>query len=176
MITDTKDILFDFLRTNDDMIRPLLDHKRYEQIVDTAIDNCKSSISLDSQNLEIISTGLLHYILTKSMMPSQRKTSMNGIDMDIVIPGLRELRYNSQNALVIVICCDTRVAGYRLAQTGTIQPTSDNIWLLTQDTDTSHARTYSIYQKKPDLGDMIHDMIKFVKSHRHNRLGITGGP
>ena len=174
MIPDTKEVLFDFLHANKDRILPLLAHRRYAQLVEMAIDGCKASISLDAQNMEIIATGLLHYILTKSLIPSQRKTSVDGIRIDIAIPGLREMRRNAQNVAVIIICCESDVAEQRLAQTGQVQPVSDNIWLLTQDTDVSHARTYSIYQKKPDLGDMVHDIIKFVKSRRQRQMGIVG--
>ena len=176
MVQDTKEILFDFLHTNKNRILPLLAHRRYAQLADMAIDRCRASISLDVQNTEIIATGLLHYILTKSLIPSQRKTSMGDIKIDIAIPGLRKMRQNAQNALIIIISCESDVAKQRLAQTNQIQPVMDNIWLLTQDTDVSHARTYSIYQKKPDLGDMMHDMIKFVKSRRQHQLGIVGSP
>lgn len=174
MVQDTKEVLFDFLHANKNSILPLLAHRRYAQLANMAIHECKASISLDVQNMEIIATGLLHYILTKSLMPSQRKISMDDIKIDIVIPGLREMRRDVQNAVVIIVCCESDVAKQRLAQTNQIQPIIDNIWLLTQDTDVSHARTYSIYQKKPDLGDMIHDLIKFVKSRRQHQLGIVG--
>lgn len=174
MVQDTKEVLFDFLHTNKNRILPLLAHRRYAQLADMAIDGCKASISLDAQNTEIIATGLLHYILTKSLIPSQRKTFVDDVKIDIAIPGLREMRQNAQNAVVIIVCCESDVAKRRLAQTSQVQPVTDNIWLLTQDADVSHARTYSIYQKKPDLGDMMHDLIKFVKSRRQRQLGIVG--
>lgn len=167
-------MLFEILHADKDSMLPLLAHHRYTRFVDTAIDRCQARMLLDAQNIETVATGLLHYMLTRLLIPSQRKISMHDTSIDVVIPGLREMQSDAHNGLVIIICCDAHIARQRLAQTRIIQPIKDNIWLLTQDTDVSHARTYYIHQRKPDLGEMMHDIAGFVKSHKQHRLGITG--
>ena len=51
----------------------------------------------------MLATGIMHYLLTVALIPSQRKIKYKGVDVDIVIPDIRTLEKDSKKALVLYI-------------------------------------------------------------------------
>lgn len=120
--------------------------------------------------LETLATGILHYILTISGTPSQRKVEYNGIHVDIVVPGIKKLHLNPASALIVQIGCNCQEITSRRFHTMQIQPIHSNTFYLTQECNIP--RRYTIYGKDATFPDMINDIIQFAADHQHNRLGI----
>lgn len=167
-----KDALFAVLES--EQFTQLAVQRRYDQIGRRAIPVCYGVVkdmAPRSEILETLATGVLHYILTKSGTPSQRKVTHKGVDIDIVIPGTRELQKNPQDALIIQVCCDCDRIAERLRQTSTIQPIPENVWILTQDCEGPHH--YTISGENTTIPDMILRLMRFANKRRHYRLRMA---
>ncbi len=121
--------------------------------------------------LETLATGVLHYVLTRSRTPSQRNIEYDGVEMDVVVPGTRELRRDPGSALVIQIGCDCDALKARLRRTLEVQPVRPNVWCLTQDC--GGARAYTISGDGATFPRMVDDVIRFAADRRHDRLGMV---
>lgn len=167
-----KDALFSLLES--ERFTMMAARGRYDQIAREAVSGCahmtESSETRDAA-LETLATGVLHYILTKSGTPSRRKAAYGGVELDITIPGTRELERDPGSALVIQVCCDCGLIAERLRRTGAVQPVRENIWILTQDcTGPFH---YTISGEGATFPRMVTRLIRFAGEHRHDRLGMA---
>ena len=147
---------------------------RYDQIALEAVSECAGMAECAETRdatLETLATGVLHYILTKSGTPSRRKAVCGGVELDIAIPGTRELEKDPGSVLVIQVCCDCGQAAERLRRTGTVQPVRENIWILTQDC--AGPFHYTISGKNATFPRMVTRLIRFAEAHRHDRLGMV---
>lgn len=116
-------------------------------------------------------TGLLHYILTMALIPSQRSVLKDRIDVDIVIPDLKSLE--SDPAKTIVICIpalhDNDIKN-QIQLMEKIQPKRDNIWYVTeQQTD---KKTYSV--RDETIYHIVDDLQEFLKSAGTTKLRLFG--
>lgn len=167
-----KDALFSLLES--ERFTMMAARGRYDQIAREAVSGCahmtEGSETRDAA-LETLATGVLHYILTKSGTPSRRKAAYGGVELDITIPGTRELERDPGSALVIQVCCDCGLIAERLRRTGAVQPVRENIWILTQDcTGPFH---YTISGEGATFPRMVTRLIRFAGEHRHDRLGMA---
>ena len=167
-----KDALFSLLES--ERFAMMAARGRYDQIAREAVSGCahmtEGSETRDA-TLETLATGVLHYILTKSGTPSRRKAAYGGVELDITIPGTRELERDPGSALVVQVCCDCGLIAERLRRTGAVQPVRENIWILTQDcTGPFH---YTISGEGATFPRMVTRLIRFAGEHRHDRLGMA---
>ena len=79
--------------------------------------------------LIVLCEALLHFILTASGYPSQRKITFNNQEIDIVIPDLRTLKTKPNNSLIIKFYKD-HSALEDLKNIERIQPHTNNIWIV----------------------------------------------
>lgn len=54
-----------------------------------------------SEKIISFAEGLIHYLLTVALIPSQRKITFSSVDVDVVIPDISTLSSKPENALVI---------------------------------------------------------------------------
>lgn len=163
-----KDTLFDLLES-ERYVR-MADGGHWGRIAREAVAECIHIAGSDTGVLETLATGILHYILTKSGTPSHRKAIHDGVELDIVIPGTRELRKDPGSVLVIQVCCDCKDAAGRLRRTGMVQPASENIWILTQDCP--GPRRHTISGERATMPEMVERMVQFARERRYDRLGM----
>lgn len=167
-----KDALFSLLES--ERFATMAARGRYDQIAREAVSECAhmtEGAETRDATLETLATGVLHYILTKSGTPSRRKAAYGGVELDITIPGTRELERDPGSALVIQVCCDCGLIAERLRRTGAVQPVRENIWILTQDcTGPFH---YTISGEGATFPRMVTRLIRFAGEHRHDRLGMA---
>lgn len=167
-----KDALFSLLES--ERFAMMAARGRYDQIAREAVSECAhmtEGAETRDAALETLATGVLHYILTKSGTPSRRKAAYGGVELDITIPGTRELERDPGSALVIQVCCDCGLIAERLHRTGAVQPVRENIWILTQDcTGPFH---YTISGEGATFPRMVRRLIRFAGEHRHDRLGMA---
>jgi len=132
-----KEFLFSYI--TDKKIQEKLIHGNNSNIIEKIISDCYQAIlKLEGDNDEKISTlqiALLHYFLTNLLIPSQRKVSINGIKVDIVIPNVKSLTNEPKNSLIIYIPkkSDNVLIQKKLETLSKIQPFEDNIWLVNDD-------------------------------------------
>ncbi|MEM3090044.1 MAG: hypothetical protein QXY22_05695 [Candidatus Nitrosotenuis sp.] len=127
----------------------------------------------DSKGIAAFAESFLHYLLTNALIPSQRKITVNGVCVDIVIPDVRVLASNPQKALILFFVRDDDMSAIRtsLEQLKKIQPASENIWLVSKNTHSLPNRTY-IVDASRNFSDILEDMRGFVSSGPSSKFRI----
>lgn len=165
-----KDVLFDRLNTHN--AERLISAHDYAELIEYVMPymmDISHNVAPYEESAVAISTGMLHYILTVSATPSQRRVAHKDVDVDIVLPDMRQLNRDPSLAVVIQICPNCDAARQRLHSTATIQPVQKNIWLLTP-----YDCYYSMFDGSPSFSDLLHDIMQFSRTHNQNRLGLLG--
>ena len=99
------------------------------------------------EKVEIIDLceALLHFLLTASGYPSQRKITFNNQEIDIVIPDLRTLKSKPKNSVIIKF-----YKGHSpledLKNIEMIQPHTDSIWVVSTLPILTKNRNYVLYR------------------------------
>ena len=105
---DIKDILYSTLdKIGKEKIRMevISEIEMSETCCNEILEHCKNSMDdeLDEESFGNLCEALLHFMLTASMLPSERKVSWKGSGLDVVIPSLKMLSKSPEKALVIQI-------------------------------------------------------------------------
>jgi len=115
--------------------------------------------------------GLFHYLLTNALIPSQRKITVNGTDIDMVIPDARTLSSSPKNAIVIHFAKSPETSGRHLAAVGAIQPARENVWVVSYKGAVPGYKTYEIAGSQ-SIGDLFEDIKKFASTTPQSRFKI----
>lgn len=136
----------------------------------------KSDIdSLDgdkTENYEKFAESLMHYILTNTLIPSQRKITVNQIELDIVIPDVRTLKTTSKDAIVLVFPKTNNIKAIqqRLESINVLQPISQNIWLVQKSSTNTTYKTYEL--ENGSFFDIIDDIKKAIAGKAQSKFKI----
>lgn len=145
--------------------------------ISTIFSHCLSNLDKVEGNNETalgaIAEGLIHYLLTLAMIPSQRKISLDSVDVDIVIPDARTLSTNPDEAVVIYFpkTNEQQTIKDNVSKLAKIQPKSDNIWLVVSKPISTNAKTYTL-DKEFSFAKIINDLISFSSGKKQSKLKI----
>jgi hypothetical protein len=120
---------------------------------------------VSSDNEKVIGTlseAVLHFMLTSSTLPSERKMRLNGeLVIDVAIPNLRILKINPSKSIIVQFIKEAQDLN-KVAKLQFIQPNSENIWVVVHKPLTvAKYKTYSIF---PDsFSNIIVDVHNFLK-------------
>lgn len=170
-----KDYLFDYLKKSEKRIQELVSQSKFTEIIDDVLENCYDKVILmGEEGLGILAMGLLHYLLTNALIPSQRKIDYNGIQIDIIIPDLKTLEIDPKKTLIVCIpkAIDKIIIEQKLEQLQKIQPIKDNIWLVTAKKLDIQTKTYVIEKKNASFSKIIQDIGQFVNVQGQNKFKI----
>ena len=104
---EIKEILYDEIdKVGKNHIRTLLTNhiSNSKTIIDLLLNNCSNLINkdnIDEDESVCISEALLHFILTMSMIPAERKISIDDIPVDVLVPNSKNLKMDNNNAIII---------------------------------------------------------------------------
>ncbi len=115
-----------------------------EKRCDEILEECKKLIGsgMSEESLVDLCEALLHFLLTASLLPSERKVNLSGIELDLVVPSLKMLKKDPDKALVIQIIRENEELA-ELEGTKSMQPYDENIWLVSaRKLDTYHKNYY----------------------------------
>ena len=172
-----KDFLFDYLKKLEKNTQEPTSQVKFTEIIDNVLENCYDkviSIGGKEESLGVLATGLLHYLLTNALVPSQRKIEYGGIQIDIVIPNLKTLKIDPKKTLIICIpkTIDKNSIEQKLNQLQKIQPVKDNIWLVVTKKLDFQNKTYVIEKKNASFSKIIYDIAKFTNVQGHSKFKI----
>lgn len=148
------------------------------KIIDEIISNCYPKIlqiggNID-ENLGIFAESLMHYLLTISLIPSQRKVSQNNVEIDIIIPDLKTLNSNPKDSIIIYfpkVGNDVMIE-HGLLKLEKIQPAKENIWLVLRADLQMKNRTYHI-DNYGSFTKILDDITEFLSSRKQSKLKIV---
>jgi hypothetical protein len=139
-----------------------------QKYIDLLMNKCIRNLisaELSSDHDRVIGTlseAVLHFMLTISTLPSERKIRLNGeLGIDVVIPNLRILKINPSKSIIVQFVKEGQELE-KISKLQFIQPNGKNIWVVSQKPLTvAKFKTYSIF---PDsFSNIIVDIHNFLK-------------
>ncbi|HEX7143366.1 MAG TPA: hypothetical protein VF222_12900 [Nitrososphaeraceae archaeon] len=113
----------------------------------------KDNIDSDSNNFEkplsILCESFLHFLLTTTSLPSQRKIMLNELEIDLVIPDIKTLYKDPKKTLIIIFYKDSSTSEY-IKNLDKIQKNKENIWLVSSTPLDINYRNYVLYENKEE--------------------------
>jgi hypothetical protein len=128
-----------------------------------------------SEKMVSFAEGLVHYLLTVALIPSQRKTSLSSIGVDVVIPDVPTLSSSPQDALVIAFpkTNDLQSIKKRVTELTKIQPHKENIWFVLENELPLEVKTYRVHNNdNASFSNIINDIIWFTSNKKQSKLKI----
>ena len=128
----------------------------------------------DDETLGILCEALLHFMLTASQLPSERKVTVSSIELDIIIPSSRSLANNPARTIVIqVVKTEGDMAKIRKAEQ--IQPRRENVWTISAKSLTHQSRNYNLEDGKCKYASLISDINAFLAEKGISSLKMFHG-
>jgi len=88
------------------------------------------SVSNKDETIVVLSEALLHFMLTVSTLPSERKIQVkDNPTIDVVIPSLQSLKRTPDKSIIIEIIRN-KMDSDKISQLEFLQPNHKNIWLI----------------------------------------------
>ncbi len=146
------------------------------EVIKSIFGQCLSKIEKGEQKpdtLVTISEGLMHFLLTATMIPSKRKTVFQSVDIDIAVPDTVTLGTSPQDVVVILFPKTDNVDEIRsqIENMKKVQPNHDNIWIVLQNEAQLDAKTYTL-RDSMTFSNIINDLIGFTSSKKQSKLKI----
>jgi hypothetical protein len=105
-----------------------------KHIIEELMKNCLNSLDRKTlRDSEWVSIGeaLIHYMLTVMVLPSQRKITINGFEVSVVIPNAKNICKNQDQVIIIQFYIDDNNTIKNIVdKLKTIQPLMENIWIV----------------------------------------------
>ena len=172
-----KEYLFNYIKKSEKRFQILFSQTKLDVIIDDIIKNCYYKISLmndKEESLGVFATGILHYMLTNVLLPSQRKIEYSGVEIDIIIPDLKTLEKDPKKTLIICIpkTLNKILIKEKLEKIYKIQSEKQNIWIvLTKDLGFK-VKTYVVQKENSSFSKIIYDIANFVNVQGPNKFKI----
>ena len=165
------DHLFEYIKKSE-TIPQLVSEKRFDAVIKDVTENCYNEILAMGEKDEavgVLATGLLHYLLTNSLISSQRKIRYQGHEIDIVIPDIRTLEKDAKKSLIVCIpkSSNQEVIGRKLAVLDKIQPEKTNVWLVLSERMETDRRSFVLEKQNNTFSRIIFEISQFIS--------VTGG-
>jgi hypothetical protein len=134
---EIKEILYaEIDKMGKNQIRTLLsnDVSNSKSIINLLLNNCIDSLNkynLIEDDLVLFAEALLHFVLTMSMIPAERKISVDDIAVDILVPNSKNLKDDNNKAIIIHFFKDKyENINESIAKLSQIQENTNNIWII----------------------------------------------
>ena len=169
---DIKDILYSAIaKFGKDKIRMevINDIEMSERRCNEILEECKKKMTnnLDDESFANLCEALLHFMLTASLIPSERKVTWKGVELDLVIPSLKILNKSPDKTLVIQIIKGNEVVR-KIKDAKSVQPHDVNIWTVSaKRLDVDH-KNYYVGSSLFPYPRIIVDVNAFL-AHKGNR-------
>jgi hypothetical protein len=171
-----KDYLFEYIK-NSQTIPKLIVEKKFDQIIEEITKNCYDKILTMEEKDEavgVLSTGLLHYLLTNALITSQRKIEYDGNQLDIVIPDTKTLEKDSKKTLLVCIpkSSDKKIIEAKIKQLEKIQPNKENIWIVLSENIPLDKKTFVLSKENNSFSKIIFEIAQFSNVHGTSKFKI----
>tara|TARA_B110000467_G_scaffold126130_1_gene118782 strand:+ start:134 stop:682 length:549 start_codon:yes stop_codon:yes gene_type:complete len=171
-----KDYLFNYIEKSN-TITKLISEKKFDIIIDEIVENCYDkivSMSKKDEAIGILATGILHYLLTNSLLNSQRKVKYQGLELDIVIPDVKTLEKDAKMTLLILIpkSSDKKIIDEKISQLKKIQPIEENIWTILSEQISLDSKSFVLSKEKNTFSKIIFEISQFSNVGKSNKFKI----
>lgn len=145
--------------------------------ISTIFSHCIPNLEKVGGNSEVrgsLVEALTHYLLTIALIPSQRKITLQSIDIDVAVPDAKTLSSSPEDAIVILFpkTSQPRAIKGKIDKLKKIQPKSENIWVVTDEPVTVDAKVYTLDKNEFTFSNIINDLISFSSNKKQSKLKI----
>jgi hypothetical protein len=146
-------------------------------VIKAIFEHCLSNIgkneTVKPDTSGAVAEGLLHYMLTVSMIPSQRKTLFQSVEIDVAVPDTRTLGISPQDVVVILFPkTDNRdQIKAHIEKIKKIQPNENNIWVVIEENLQLDSKIYTL-KDSITFANIINDLINFTSNKKQSKLKI----
>ena len=179
MHTEIKEILYSSIDNHSKYIVSDIAQGKSSEVIETICEECKEQLDkLEGNKSEIVGTfaeGLIHYLLTTALIPSQRKITFKETYVDVLIPDIKILGTSPHDVLIISFpkTNDVSIIKNRLMELAKIQPTKENIWFVLENKMNVGTRAYTINNKGDfPFSNIINDVISFLTNKKQSKLKL----
>jgi len=174
-----RDIVYERLgQTTEEEIQSIFLRGEGPRLVAEIVRHCAGKIEGlpgdGDEKTAAMATVLMHYLCTVLLVPTQRKTEMDGVHVDIAIPDTRTLKTNWNSGIVLCILVSTE-RGYverRIAEAKKVQPNQENIWIIAPRPVDSDHTTFVIDSEECSFSRIIGSINEFLDKNRSARFKI----
>jgi hypothetical protein len=142
---EIKEILYaEIDRMGKNYLRTQLSENLYNSktIINLLLRNCSGLLNkkdVSEDEFVSFSEALLHFLLTMSMIPAERKIIIDDIPVDILVPNSKNLKIDNDNAIIIHFLKDRHENfDETITKLYSIQKNTHNIWLVFSSLSSSH--------------------------------------
>ena len=171
-----KDFLYDYLKKfKEDEFAVNISSEQSPKLINKIIQECLPEIcklkGIKQDNIIKFATSLLHYLFTMALIPSQRKISYEGFELDMVIPDLKSLIKNPEKSLIICFLENNSIdSAKQKIQEFLVQPKKENIWFVTSEKINLENKEFPLTESS--FSKIILDVQKFLKSTQKTQFKI----
>ena len=176
---DIKEILYNSIDNHSKYIVSDIAQGKSSEIIETICKECEDQLEkLEGNKSEILGTfaeGLVHYLLTTALIPSQRKITFSDVYVDVIIPDVKNLGTSPQDVLIISFpkTNDVSTIKNRWIELIKIQPNKENIWFVLENETEIGTRAYTIHNKGDfAFSNLINDVIGFLTNKKQSKLKL----
>ncbi|MFL6473479.1 MAG: hypothetical protein ACJ701_00525 [Nitrososphaera sp.] len=140
------------------------------------LEECKKKMGneLTEESLVNLCEALVHFLLTASMLPSERKVSWKGVELDLVVPSLKMLDKSPDKALVVqIIKGESELR--KISDAKSIQPYDENIWTVSAKHINTNYKNYYVGPRSFPFSSIILDINKFLVHKGDRGLKLLHG-
>lgn len=176
---ELKDILYDAISQYGEQ-RLVSDIAQGEssEAIQTIIEHCFAQIDEDGKSSHethsALAEGLMHYLLTVSLIPSQRKTMVGQVEIDIAVPDTKTLSSSPKDVVVVIFpkSDDMKTIQEHIDKIKTVQPNLGNIWIVSETSAPSNVKTYSLKKDNLTFANIVNDLISFTSNKKQSKFKI----
>ena len=179
MAQDVKEILYstiDSIGKEKIRMEVTAEIERSERYCNEILDKCKSKLDhgLDDESLAALCEALLHFMLTASVLPSERKVNWKGSQLDLVVPSLKMLSSSPEKSLVIQII-KRNAELTKIKYANSVQPHDANIWIVSAKRLEVDHKNYYIHSNKFPYSQIVSDINAFLLRKGDRGLKLLHG-
>ena len=118
-------------------IRTLLsdDISNSKTVISLLLNNCTNLLNKNNpleDEFILFAEALLHFVLTMSMIPAERKINVEDVAIDVLVPNSKNLKADNDKAIIIHFFKDKdEDIDESIAKLSKIQKNTNNIWIVT---------------------------------------------
>lgn len=132
-------------------------------------ENIDSDYNNFEKSLSILCEAFLHFLLTITSLPSQRKIMLNELEIDLVIPDIKTLYKDPKKTLIIKFDKDSSTIEY-INKLDNIQKIKENIWIVSATPLEINYRNYVIYKNIEECQNLFTNNMIIDENYNNNLI------
>jgi hypothetical protein len=132
-------------------------------------ENIDSDYNNFEKSLSILCEAFLHFLLTITSLPSQRKIMLNELDIDLIIPDIKTLYKDPKKTLIIKFDKDSSTIEY-IKKLDNIQKIKENIWIVSATPLEINYRNYVIYKNIEECQNSFTNNMIIDENYNNNLI------